>query len=124
MQQLTSLDEDGLGWDSLKPGMAPRPLRLLVRPEPIEVMAEVPEGPPRIFRWRRVRHRIIRAEGPERLAPEWWLGPMEGTRDYYRVEDDAGSRFWLYRKGLYATAGTPAPDDEAPPSWYMHGLFA
>ncbi len=97
-------------------GDLPRPLRLLPRPEPVEVMATLPDGPPALFRWRRVPHRVVRAEGPERLAPEWWR--HEGrTRDYYRVEDSEGHRFWLYRAGLYG-------DGVADPAWYLHGFFA
>lgn len=97
-----------------------RPLRLLNRPEPIEVMAECPEGPPMRFTWRRVAHQIVRAEGPERIAPEWWSEPSgrkPRTRDYYRVEDVKGRRFWLFRNGLYR--------DHAPqlPTWHIHGLF-
>ncbi|WP_293328490.1 DUF6504 family protein [Parvibaculum sp.] len=96
-----------------------RPLRLLRAAEPVEVVAEVPEGPPRIFRWRRVTYRVARAEGPERIAPEWWRREKGGgrTRDYYRVEDMQGRRFWLYRDGLYAR-------DEDVPRWYLHGVFA
>ena len=95
-----------------------RPIRLLRRPEPVEVAAEVPEGPPLHFRWRRALHRIARAEGPERIAPEWWREPDDArTRDYFRVEDDGGRRFWLYRQGLYGEAG-------ALPRWFMHGVFA
>ena len=109
------------GWarerDHLPEGMS-RPLRLLPAAEPVEVVAEVPEGPPRIFRWRRVTYRIARAEGPERIAPEWWRRDKGGgrTRDYYRVEDMQGRRFWLYRDGLYAR-------DEEEPRWYLHGVF-
>jgi protein ImuB len=125
-----------------------RPLRLFSRPEPIEVPAtEIPEGPPMNFRWRRSMHKVARAEGPERIAPEWWLHHLptvevhqkeddeeEGdakreqaergalaadtarmTRDYFRVEDTDGHRFWLYREGLYGLATTPR--------WYVQGLF-
>ncbi len=96
-----------------------RPLRLFRMPEPIEtIAAEVPDGPPRQFRWRRVMHRVSRAEGPERLSAEWWLEEKEEpARDYFRIEDEEGHRFWLFRKGLYGRDGT-APD------WYMHGVFA
>jgi protein ImuB len=95
-----------------------RPLRMFAKPEPIETMAEVPDGPPRQFRWRRVLHRIARAEGPERIAMEW-LRTQESqpTRDYFRVEDDEGRRFWLYRDGLYHR-------ETETPRWYVHGLFA
>jgi protein ImuB len=117
----------------------PRPLLLLPRPEPAEVVALIPEGPPRQFRWRGVRHQIAHAEGPERIAPEWWrletgsdpsLLPLSGNpateargltsspaeRDYYTVEDSAGRRFWLYRAGRYGRG-------EAPPQWFIHGVF-
>ena len=96
-----------------------RPLRLFARPERVEVLAEVPEGPPLRFRWRRVVLEVARAEGPERIAAEWWrLEDFErATRDYYRVEDAEGRRYWLFREGLYGRE-TSAPD------WYVHGLFA
>ncbi len=101
----------------------PRPLRLLHRPELVRVIAEIPEGPPVRFTWRRVTHRVICAEGPERIAPEWWLLSRrlrcQRTRDYYRVETDKGQRFWIFREGLYRDASS-----EQPPSWHMHGLFA
>jgi protein ImuB len=95
-----------------------RPLRLFAKPEPIDVMAEVPDGPPVRFRWRRLSHAVARAEGPERIAMEWWRSQThQPTRDYYRVEDEEGRRFWLYRDGLY--------DRETDrPRWYVHGLFA
>ncbi|MGF1641416.1 MAG: DNA polymerase Y family protein, partial [Rhodospirillales bacterium] len=100
----------------------PRPLRLLPWPEPIEVTAPVPDGPPALFRWRRVHYRVAAAEGPERIEPEWWREEDEPdpdgrtrVRDYYRVEDADGRRFWLYREGFYR------PD--RPPRWYLHGLF-
>jgi protein ImuB len=98
----------------------PRPIHLLPWPEPIEVMAPVPDHPPLMFRWRRAQHRVSHADGPERIAPEWWIDgappPDEGVRDYYRVENPQGQRFWLYREGLYR------PD--TPPKWYLHGFFA
>ena len=98
----------------------PRPLRLLRRPEPIEATALLPDDPPASFRWRGVPHRVRRAEGPERLAEEWWRRPFEDAepgraRDYYRVEDEAGGRFWLFRDGLYQAG--------AGPRWWLHGLF-
>jgi protein ImuB len=96
-----------------------RPIRLFARPERVEVLAEVPDGPPLRFRWRRVLYEVARAEGPERIAPEWWL-PEDSdrtTRDYFRVEDSAGRRFWLFREGLYGR-------ETASPGWYLHGLFA
>lgn len=101
-----------------------RPLHLFDPPQVIEVIAEVPDGPPHRFRWRRILHEVTRFEGPERIAPEWWKRndahlPGGGglTRDYYRVEDVRGRRFWIFRHGLYGT-------ERADPGWYMHGLFA
>ncbi|MDX8527243.1 DNA polymerase Y family protein [Mesorhizobium sp. MSK_1335] len=101
-----------------------RPVRLFRSPEPIEVPAtEIPEGPPMNFRWRRALYRVARAEGPERIAAEWWRqlpGAEEApTRDYYRIEDSVGRRYWLYRQGLYSSASQAAP-----PRWFMHGVFA
>jgi protein ImuB len=96
-----------------------RPIRLFSHPEPVEVIAtEVPEGPPLNFRWRRALYRVARAEGPERIAPEWWRGAEDAqTRDYFRVEDASGRRYWLYRQGLYGVS-------EVAPRWFMHGIFA
>jgi protein ImuB len=103
-----------------------RPAFLLRRPEPITVIAEVPDGPPARFTWRRVEHRVARAEGPERIAPEWWrtlyldAGKRQPRpRDYYRVEDHDGAAYWLFRHGLYG-----GEKESAPLSWYLHGLFA
>ena len=97
-----------------------RPLFLFATPEPIAAIAEVPDGPPTRFEWRRRAYRVARAEGPERIAPEWWLAPAGAgrtTRDYYRVEDEAGHRLWLFRDGLYEREG-------AAPRWFVHGVFA
>lgn len=106
------------GWDP----EAPRPVRLFRRPEPLEqVLALTPDEPPRQFRWRGRTHQVRRAEGPERIGEEWWRRGIEEVsvahvRDYYRVEDQDGARFWVFRAGLY---GDPA----APPKWWLHGLF-
>lgn len=93
-----------------------RPLRLFERPEEINVVAGVPEDPPKSFRWRRAPYEVARAEGPERIAMEWWH-KHKPTRDYFRVETKGGQRFWLYRDGLYHENGLA-------PRWYMHGIFA
>lgn len=105
----------------------PRPLTLLPWPEPIEVIAPVPDGPPvmicRGIGRGRHHHKVIAAEGPERIGPEWWLEEgghdperQSRIRDYYRIEDERGCRFWIYREGLYRPG--------IPPRWYLHGLFA
>jgi protein ImuB len=106
-------------WQVPAPDEPPlRPLRLFDPPQPIETIAEVPDGPPIRFRWRHVLHHIVRAEGPERIAPEWWGEKPSGpTRDYYRVEDGEGRRFWIVRRGLYGDAA-------ASPRWFLHGIFA
>jgi protein ImuB len=100
----------------------PRPIRLLRRPEAIEVIAPVPDDPPIRFSWRGVAHRVRAAAGPERIAAEWWRGKQSGRRsetdlirDYYRVEDSDGARFWIFRAGLHAA--------DRMPRWYLHGLF-
>lgn len=95
-----------------------RPLRLFTHPEPVETTAEIPDGPPHSFRWRRTLFRVARAEGPERIAAEWWIdGEDAPARDYFRIEDEAGRRYWLYREGLYERgAGTPR--------WFIQGVFA
>jgi protein ImuB len=105
------------GWDKDRP----RPLRLFRPPEPIEAAAPIPDDPPIFFLWRGVRRRVRRAEGPERLAEEWWRQAPGETdpsqlRDYYRVEDETGARYWIFRAGLH---GAPTP-----PKWWLHGLFA
>lgn len=97
-----------------------RPLLLLSPPEPVTALSEVPDGPPIRFVWNRISHRVARADGPERIAPEWWLHPAgedRRTRDYYRVEDETGRRFWLFRRGLYDC-------DDTEPNWFVHGVFA
>ncbi|MQA65692.1 MAG: DNA polymerase Y family protein [Alphaproteobacteria bacterium] len=105
-----------------------RPLRLLASPVPVTAASREPEGPPAWFRWRGAHHRVARAEGPERIALDWWTLPGwqadgigvppgfdETVRDYWRVEDTAGARFWLYRAGL--------PHGGTPEHWFLHGVF-
>lgn len=97
-------------------GAMRRPLQLFPRAQPIEAIATVPDGPPVKFRWRRVLRSVTRAEGPERIAPNWLRAADDKTRDYYRVEDEDGRRYWLYREGFYGGADAPR--------WFLHGLFA
>jgi protein ImuB len=106
------------GWDAFAPGPE-RPLLMLPAAEPAEVIAEIPDGPPKRFRWRKTLYEAARAEGPERIAPEWWRldARAQVTRDYYRVEDAEGRRFWLYRDGLFG-------ETAAAPKWFVHGVFA
>jgi protein ImuB len=96
-----------------------RPIRLFARPEPVEAIAEVPDGPPARFRWRRVLHEVAIAEGPERIAMEWWRDETGQalTRDYFRLECRDGLRAWLYREGLFGR-------ETAQPRWFLHGVFA
>jgi len=94
------------------------PPRLLDRPEAIDVIYATPEGVPRRFVWRRAIHDIARVEGPERIAPEWWRQPSSARlRDYYRIEDGAGRRYWIYREGLIGDGRGELPN------WFLHGLF-
>ncbi|WP_421761921.1 Y-family DNA polymerase [Devosia sp.] len=127
------------------PGLV-RPLRLFPTPEPINVIAEVPHGPPMRMIWRRVAYKVQKATGPERIEAEWWRSgkrlallprhpqpeqvdaaspqlpgielfqPTSTVRDYYVIEDEGGRRFWVFRVGLYGA--------EATPRWFLHGLFA
>jgi protein ImuB len=113
-------------WPARIEGEPPlRPLRLFERPEVIKVIAQVPDGPPAWFQWRRATHTVMQVEGPERVAMEWWRsqGKML-TRDYFRVEDEEGSRFWLYRDGLYDREIEQQGGKVIQPNWFMHGLFA
>jgi protein ImuB len=137
MPAQTSNDDDG--WTAFRRyraqvELAPRPLRLLTRPEPIEAVAEVPDGPPLRFRWRRALHEVTAAEGPERIESAWWSehgGHPSGNlaRDYFRIEDRSGLRFWLFRAGLYRDLGREDLGREdlahgaAAPAWFLHGTF-
>lgn len=93
----------------------PRPTLLLPTPEPVEVTAPIPDYPPMLFRYKGILHKIVRADGPERIEQEWWL--QQGQhRDYYYVEDEEGRRYWLFRLGHY--------DAEKTYTWFIHGFFA
>jgi protein ImuB len=107
--------ETGATWE----GDWPRPPRLLPRPEPIETMALLPDHPPVWFTWRGIRRRVKRADGPERIRGEWWKRDAEMTavRDYFRVEDETGERFWLFRSGDGEHAETGSQN------WFLHGIF-
>jgi protein ImuB len=133
---------------SLDPGApaptGPRPILVFHPPEPVDAIAELPDAAPARFTWRRVAHKIVKSAGPERLSAEWWtpaalrLGAVDEpprTRDYYRVEDEAGRRFWLFREGLYGRedvsihnapkAQPKDPDVPLPraPTWWLQGIF-
>lgn len=107
--------DTGAGW----PGHWPRPSRLLAQPDPVETVALLPDHPPVSFTWRGVRRRVKRADGPERVFGEWWKRDAElvAVRDYFRVEDDAGERYWLYRAGDGEDAATGSH------RWFLHGVF-
>jgi len=129
---------------------ADRPTFLLAPPEPVHVMAAIPDGVPARFTWRRITRRITHAVGPERIAPEWWrligspthtpsagASPYHTTRDYYKIEDEHGGLYWIYRSRAYPIpqetqpelverSNGPAPvywGVAASASWYLHGLF-
>jgi protein ImuB len=114
--RLRRAPQDDEEFDSLSPS---RPIRLFQRPELIEALAEVPDGPPVRFRWRRVLHEVASVEGPERIAMEWWRDVQGNalTRDYFRVESREGARVWLFREGLFGR-------ETSQPRWFLHGLFA
>ena len=101
------------------PAHLPRPPRLLHPPRPIEAVALLPDQPPVRFTWRRVAHRVRRADGPERVFGEWWRSDDEisAVRDYFQVEDEAGQRFWIFREGDGQHPETGKLD------WYLHGFF-
>ena len=107
--------ETGTGW----PGHWPRPSRLLPQPELVEAVALLPDHPPASFTWRGIRRRVKRADGPERVFGEWWKRDAElaAVRDYFRVEDAAGERYWLYRAGDGEDLATGSH------RWFLHGIF-
>jgi protein ImuB len=115
VRRVPALTRVGGGW----PDDLPRPLRLLDPPQPIEAMALLPDHPPAAFTWRRVRHRVRHADGPERIAGEWWKRDREwsSVRDYFRVEDEDGRRFWLFRRGNGSDIET------GDMRWFLHGFF-
>jgi protein ImuB len=97
----------------------PRPSRLLPTPEPIETVALLPDHPPVSFTWRGIRRRVKCVDGPERVFGEWWKCDAEliAVRDYFRIEDEAGERFWIYRAGDGEDAATGSH------RWFLHGIF-
>lgn len=96
-----------------------RPLKMLDKPEKIAVLYASPDGYPQRFRWRGHVHEIVRVEGPERIAPEWWrVRSSVRLRDYYRIEDDCGRRYWIYRHGIAGDGRGGMPD------WFLQGLSA
>lgn len=115
VRRVDPLDGGKAGW----PTTPPRPVRLLDPPQPVDVMTLLPDDPPVAFIWRRKRHRLRRIEGPERVAGEWWKRAEErhAIRDFYRVEDEEGRRFWLFRHG-------DGPDIEIEDGgWFLQGFF-
>jgi protein ImuB len=117
--------DEAASWRTPWADAAARPLRLLEMPVPLDVTAEVPDGPPLQFRLHGRLHRVRAADGPERIAPEWWHGqdgrdrPQDWLRDYYRVEDRDGGRFWVFRRLAQGGAQRGATRD-----WFLHGVFA
>ena len=96
-----------------------RPLKMLDRPERIAVVYPMPEGYPKSFRWRGTLHEVVRVEGPERISPEWWRERgSTRLRDYFRIEDQEGRRYWIYRLGLFGDGRGGEPD------WFLQGLCA
>lgn len=100
--------------DNAWPSDKVRPLHLLARPEPISVMVVLPDYPPIMFTHKGKTYRLAKAEGPERIEQEWWIDDGQ-PRDYYRAEDENGSRYWLFRSGQYG---------DGEPQWFLHGFFS
>ena len=118
---LAPLDADPAGARQAQGELAfhARPLKLFERAEPIAVLYATPDGLPRRFRWRGEVHEITRAEGPERIAPEWWRERSSARlRDYYRIEDSVGRRYWIYRLGIAGDGRGGMPE------WFLQGLCA
>ncbi len=112
IKQASSLQEPMVAsWRNDKP----RPIRILAKPESIEVTAPIPDYPPLMFRYKDKVHHIKKADGPERIEQEWWIENGE-HRDYYNVEDQDGQRYWLFRAGHYEGGQTR--------QWFIHGFFA
>jgi protein ImuB len=118
VRAIPPLDLARLGWPAW-PAALPRPVRLFDPPMPVRTLTTLPDHPPSFFVWRNHRHSVRRADGPERIAGEWWQRPGEllAVRDYFRLEDETGRRFWLFRRG----DGTDAATGDL--SWFLHGLF-
>jgi len=127
------LPERAQGWQGPLEPAAPqqgmlefhqRPLKLLDRPERIAVLYASPDGFPQRFRWRGQVREVARVEGPERIAPEWWRERSSARlRDYYRIEDETGRRYWIYRHGI-AGDGRGGDRQGRAPDWYLQGLYA
>ena len=116
VRRIAALSPDtGASW----PSHWPRPPRLLQPPESIEAIALLPDNPPVAFTWRGVRRRVKRADGPERVFGEWWKADAEAqaVRDYFRVEDESGERYWIFRAG---DGEDPATGSQR---WFLHGVF-
>jgi protein ImuB len=97
-----------------------RPVRLLTRPEQVDVMALLPDHPPVWITWRGKRRKVKNADGPERIFGEWWqrTSEMEAVRDYFVVEDESGERLWIFRSGDGMDRETGSH------KWFVHGVFA
>ncbi|MEL6795898.1 MAG: DNA polymerase Y family protein [Planctomycetota bacterium] len=95
---------------SFQPASCDRPTLLFDHPETADVVALTPDGPVHSVRWRRAAHTIVSCIGPERLSPEWWRS-VGSTRDYFRVQTDAGRWLWLARS-LETNR------------WFVHGVWA
>jgi protein ImuB len=104
---------------AVAPSLWPRPTRLFAPPEPIDTVAMLPDHPPVAFTWRGIRRRVKQADGPERVFGEWWKRDAElaAVRDYFRIEDEAGERFWVFR------AGDGEDLETGSQRWFMHGIF-
>jgi len=117
VQRISAVTEDGAeSWI----GHWRRPVRLFDRPEHIQAIALIPDYPPASITWRGKRHRVKRADGPERIFGEWWMRPneLEAVRDYFVIENDDGERYWIFR------SGDGVDPETGNHQWFMHGIFA
>lgn len=129
------------------PGLV-RPLRLLPAPEPVEVIAEVPHGPPMRMVWRHIVYRVLKASGPERIEAEWWrtgqnldflLPPREPRKPEAAGAGTHVSSLETFRSETTVRDYYVVEDDsgrrfwvfrvglygnDTPPRWFMHGFFA
>ena len=119
VRRIPALAHPGAVWPSFGRLGSEAPTRLFDPPRPVDAIAALPDQPPAFFIWRRRRHRVRRADGPERVYSEWWRqdSEMAAVRDYFRVEDEDGRRFLLFREGDGVDSATGGLH------WFMQGMF-
>lgn len=86
-----------------------RPWQLEHVPQPIQVLASFPEGPPQHLWFSSGDERVREWWGPERIETGWWR-KTDVLRDYFRIETETGAHFWIFRERKTGT-------------WFLHGRF-